>query len=186
MFFRSLYAIVALMFLSTPLFAVGTNFNVASVFNEGLSINGETDTVFGGPIIYTTTTLTIADAVLLDAQDGSQTFAGTFSGPATGQRGEITILGNPGATVEVFCTRIATMTDGAGGTFPVVMTSSTGSPEVLCNNLATPSQTITLAPPHTVNFGARLRGDLAVGFNGGDFSTANAGGSDVQIDAIYQ
>lgn len=105
--------------------------------------------------------------------------------------------GTNGYVIEVFCDTTATMTDGAGASIDVVSieaaeTSLAGTfagAGSACNGVAgaaATSLTLNTGVVDTFKFGGRIDGATAAAFVAGSYSTANAGGDDIQIDVFYQ
>lgn len=175
--------------------AATTNINAVALFLDAITLNGEVDMDFG-TIEFSAAPAGGDNADL--GTDGSIVYAGNFSGPGTGTAGSVTIAtGTDTYIIEVFCDATATMTDGAGASIDVVgieaaETSLAGTYAAAgsaCNGVAGAAATnLTLngGVVDTFKFGGRIDGATAAAFVAGSYSTAFAGGNDVQIDVFYQ
>lgn len=135
--------------------------------------------------------------------NGVINYAGNFAGSGTGTAGQVQITsGADGETVEVFCDTTATMVEGVGltATIDVVaieVVSETTGPQApgsgsACGGVGavTPATTMVLdiggGTADTFFLGGQIDGATASGFVAGTYSTANAGGDDIQVDINYQ
>lgn len=131
--------------------------------------------------------------------NGAIVYGGNFSGSGTGTAGAVDITaGSEGSTVEVRCDASATLTDGAGASIDLVSIEvvaegsegafGTGS---ACVNTSTVSTTmvldiVTTGAADRFSLGGQLDGSTVAAFTSGSYSTANAGGDDIQVDIFYQ
>lgn len=130
--------------------------------------------------------------------NGARSFAGNFNGTGAGVAGEVTVAGaSNGEVLEVYCDSTATLArSGGGGTIGLtgieaVVEGSTGAYGVggACNGIAGAAATTftyQLTTRDQVYFGARLDGATASGSINGSFSTANAGGNNIDVTIIRQ
>lgn len=176
--------------------AQSTNVDTTANFTAGVTLGNEQNFDFG--TIGFSGTPGVGDTVSLGT-DGSQSFAGNFSGAATGTPGRVDVTaGNNGQVVEVFCDQSATLTD-AGGTSSIDAVNIKVAPENATGTYAAAGQpcngtagaaansfTLGLGTLDTFIFGAQLDGSTTTGTLGGDYSTLNPGGDDVQVDVFYQ
>lgn len=176
--------------------AQSTNVDTTANFTAGVTLGNEQNFDFG--TIGFSGTPGAGDTVSLGT-DGTQTFGGNFSGAATGTPGRVDVTaGNNGQVVEVFCDQSATLTDAGGASsidavnIKVAPENATGSYAGAgqpCNGTAgaaANSFTLNLGTLDTFVFGAQLDGSTTTGTLGGDYSTLNPGGDDVQVDVFYQ
>lgn len=127
--------------------------------------------------------------------NGAIGYAGNFAGVGTGTAGEVEITtGTVGETVEIFCDAGATLTDGAGASIDVVGVEvafaagafGTGSG---CNGVggaAATTRVLAGGGADVILLGGQLDGTTAAAFVAAAYSTANAGGNNIQIDVFYQ
>lgn len=127
--------------------------------------------------------------------DASITYAGNFSGAGTGTAGEVEITtGTVGQTVEIFCDATATLTNGAGADIDVLGIEATFTPGAYgtgsaCNGVAGAAATTRVLAgggADVILFGGELDGATATAFVAGAYSTASAGGDNIQVDVFYQ
>jgi hypothetical protein len=127
--------------------------------------------------------------------NGAIAYAGNFSGGATGTAGEVNIAtGNVGATVEVFCDNVGTLTRTGGGSInvnniEVAFTGGALGSGSACNGVsgaAATTRVLAGGGADLILLGGRLDGATAAAFVGGSYSTANAGGDSIQVDVFYQ
>ena len=127
--------------------------------------------------------------------NGTITYAGNFSGAGTGTAGEVEITGGTvGQTVEIFCDVSATLARTGGGTInadDIRVSFTAGAPGAgsACNGVAGAAATTRVLAgggADVILFGGRLNGATAASFVAGSYSSANAGGNDIQVDVFYQ
>ena len=179
--------------LPMTVMAATTNLDVTTNFLQAITLGNEVNMDFGD-IEYTTTTLTAADIVTL-SPDNSMVAAGAFSSAATGTAGSVDVLtGQNGETLDVFCDATATMTDGASGSIDVtnivVAAEDNLAVTSACNGVggaatAAMSFVLNVGTLDTIAVGGTIDGATAASFAGGAYSTASAGGDNIQIDIVY-
>jgi hypothetical protein len=165
--------------------AATTNIDAVAKFVEAITLGNEVDMDFGqiefsgAPGAGDTVTLTTA---------GGVTYAGVFDGGGAGTAGSVEVtVGTVGETVDVFCDNTATMTRTGGGSIGVDnIQVNVGAGAVACQGIGSAATTRVLAGGDVFTFGGRINGATAAGFVAGDYSTANAGGDNIQIDVFYQ
>ena len=127
--------------------------------------------------------------------DGAIAYAGNFGGAGTGTPGEVEITaGDVGATVEIFCDVGAIMAEAGGGTIDVVSVGVSMAPAAFgalsaCNGTggaAATTHVLAGGGADVILLGGQIDGGTAVGFVAGAYSTATAGGDDIQVDVFYQ
>lgn len=178
----------------SPSSTIDTDVHWYAIFESSIAFSATQNMLFG-TIDYTT--INAADRANL-ATNGAMTYAGGFTGPATGTAGFATVTGvEPSVVLEVYCDTTATMTRTGGGSIQVTNLEvdpedglgaiGTGS---ACNGVAGAAAfTFTYATTtrDTVYIGGRVNGSTASGFgSGGSFSTANAGGDNVELIILNQ
>lgn len=179
--------------LPMTVMAATTSLDVTTNFLQAITLGNEVNMDFGD-IEYTTTTLTAADIVTL-SPDNSMVAAGAFSSAATGTAGSVDVLtGQNGETLDVFCDATATMTDGASGSIDVtnivVAAEDNLAVTSACNGVggaatAAMSFVLNVGTLDTIAVGGTIDGATAASFAGGAYSTASAGGDNIQIDIVY-
>ena len=128
--------------------------------------------------------------------DGSLAFGGNFSGAATGTAGSVDITaGASGATLQVQCDTTATMTETGGESINVTAIewaaegseAAAGSANA-CVGIGSTAGTFVLNPGtlDTISLGGTIDGSTASGgFTSAAYSTANAGGTAINVTVIY-
>lgn len=174
--------------------AATTNINATASFISAITLSG-TNMNFG-TVSYAAAP-GAGDTVSLGTNNAA-TFAGTFtSGGGTPTAGDVTVTaGSNGLTLEVRCDATATMTRTGGGQIGItgieVRTEAatgaygTGS---ACNGIAGAAATtmvLNIGTLDSFKFGGRIDGSTAVAFVAGSYSTANAGGNDIEVAVVYQ
>lgn len=178
------------VFFAQAAHAETTNLNSVVLFDSGVTLGNEQNLDFS--TINYSGVPGAGDTVAL-APDGTIIYAGIFSGSGLGTAGSVDVTaGNNGQVIEVFCDATATLSDGAGGTIDatieVAPEDALGTPQP-CNGVggaAAHSFTLNVGVLDTFVFGGMLDGSTAAGFSGGNYSTSNAGGDNVQVDVFYQ
>ena len=175
--------------------AATTNIDAVAVFLDAITLNGEVNMDFD--IVEFSAAPAAGDHADLGT-NGTIAYLGNFSGGGTGVAGSVTIAtGTNGQIIEVFCDTTATMTDGAGASIDVVLieaaaqnvTGTFAGAGSVCNGVAGAAATnLTMngGVLDTFKFGGRVDGATAAAFVAGSYSTAFAGGDDVQVDIFYQ
>lgn len=192
-------ALALLAILALPAAAGAQSANVPSNanFTAGVTLGNEQDFDFG--TINFSGAPGAGDTVSLGT-DGSQVFGGgNFSGSATGTPGRVDVTaGNNGQVVEVFCDQSATLSN-AGGTSSIDVVNIKVAPENATGSYAAagqPCNGVAGAPAHsftldlgvldTFVFGGQIDAATVSGTLGGDYSTQNPGGDDIQVNVFYQ
>lgn len=173
--------------------AATTNLDATATFLEAITLT-PTDMQFG-TIEYSAAPGAPADIVELGTDD-SITAGGVFSSSGgTIAAGEVAITGTDGATLDVACEAGGTLAEAGGGTIAldsVEVTTNVGQGAFGTGNACTGignvilSFVLDIGVEDSLRVGGRLDGATTVGFVAGAYSTANAGGDDVQIDVVYQ
>lgn len=173
--------------------AATTNIDVTAQFLGAITLGNEVDMDFG-TIEYSAAPAGGDTASL--GTNGAITYAGNFSGGGTGVAGEVEVTaGTVGQTVEIFCDSTATLTRVGGGSINAVGVEvdfgagSAFNGGADCNGVAgAAADTLVLAGggADVILLGAQLDGSTAAAFAAGNYSTANAGGNNIQVDVFYQ
>lgn len=182
--------------LPTIALAATTNIDAVAVFLDAITLGNEVDMDFD--TVEFSAAPAGGDTASLGT-DGAIVYAGNFSGGGTGVAGSVDVTGGTdGQTLEVFCDTTATMTDGGGASIDVVSieTVAEGSEGAFgtgnaCNGvLGAAATTMVLdiggGTADRFSFGGQVDGATAAAFVAGSYSTASAGGDDIQIDVFYQ
>lgn len=174
--------------------AATTNINATASFISAITLSG-TNMNFG--------TITYAaapgggDTVSLGTNSAA-IYAGTFTaGGGTPAAGDVTVTaGTNGQTLEVRCDTSAVMTRTGGGSINVtnieVRTEAatgafgTGSACAGIGGAAATTMVLNIGTLDSFKFGGRIDGSTAVAFVAGSYSTANAGGNDIEVAVVYQ
>jgi len=187
-------ALAAAVALPMGAYAATTNIEATANFLTAITLGGEVNMDFG--TIEFAALPGVGDTVTIGT-DGTLAFAGTFTGAATGTAGGVDITaGTDTSTVEVFCDASATMTRVGGGSIDVITiqadaenaTSGAGAGNN-CNGVGGAAATtlvLNVGTLDTFNFGGQIDGATAAAFVAGSYSTANAGGDNIQVDVFYQ
>ena len=135
-----------------------------------------------------------SDTVVLTTAGGI-TYNGTFSsgGSSTVAAGDVAIGGATGNVLNVSCATSGVLAQAAGSgritvnAIKVAKESATGSP-VTCAGTGTTvlSFTLTTTTDDQLKLGGTIDGSTQVSFAAGSYSTANTGGSAVNVDVVYQ
>ncbi len=178
-----------------PLSAIAatTNIDATATFLGAITLGNEVDMDFD--TIEFSAAPAGGDTASLGT-NGNITYAGNFSGAGTGIAGEVEVTaGTVGQTVEIFCDATATLAEAGGGTIDAVgievdfgAGSAYGSGSG-CNGVAgAAADTLVLAGggADVILLGGQIDGGTAAGFVAGVYSTATAGGDDIQVDVFYQ
>ena len=177
-----------------PAVEVDVQVDMTAVFRGILSIPEKTDMDFGE--MQVSGTIASGDWVNLGT-NAARSFTGNFNGAGAGTAGRIRVAGpSNGETIDVFCDSTARMTrSGGGGQIDVTgievaaETSrgnyGTGS---ACQGvaIAATSFSYTLDTRDELYFGGRINGGTASGQIRGNFSSANAGGNNIEIIVVRQ
>lgn len=175
--------------------AVTENIDAVASFLTAITLANVVDMDFG-TVEFSGAPTVLADQANLGT-DGSMTYGGVFSGSPTGTAGSVDITsGTNTSTVDVFCDATATMARVGGGfigltSIEAAAENATGAfgAAGACNGvggaLAT-SLVLDVGVLDTFVFGGRIDGSTAVAFVAGDYSTAFAGGDDIEVRVFYQ
>lgn len=194
--------VAALMVATAMAFPIGVvhatteNIDATATFLAAITLTGS-NLVFS-KVIYSAAPTVAGDFVRVGT-NGAATYGGVFSaGPgAATAAGDVTLTaGTDGETIEVRCDTTATMTDGAGASIDVTgieaaaenATAAYGGASA-CNGTGGAAATTLVLNLGTLDgfkFGGQVDGSTAAAWAGGSFSTANAGGDDIQVDVVYQ
>lgn len=176
-------------------YAASTNIDATANFRGAITLANEVDMDFGD-IDYTGAPAA-GDTVAIGT-DGNLTQGGNFSAGATGTAGSVDITaGADGLTVEIFCDASATMAEAAGGTIDVVNievategNEGAAGTANACAGMGSAATTMVLdiggGTADQIKLGGTIDGSTASSFVAGAYSTATAGGDDIQIDITYQ
>lgn len=171
------------------------NFSVAFATLVGFA--SQVDMQFGA--LSFTPPVTGSDTASLGT-NGAISYGGSF----TSQGGTVTpgsvLINNvqDGVTVEIYCDTTATLTKSGASSSSIQVTGIEAAAEdargaygagSACNGIAgAPATTMLYAAGSRDEFflGGRLNGATAASFADGDYSTANAGGDDIQVTVLNQ
>ena len=190
--FLMLTAAAAIVLPVSVVSAATTTIDATATFRQAISLTPVADMAFGQ--IEFASAPAGGDTAALNT-DGTMAYAGNFTGAATGTPGNVQInTGTDGEMVEVSCDATATMTDGSGASIQVTgigietEDNTGGTTGTACAGTGTPSLTFNLDLGNVDNLilGGTLDGSTAVSFTGGSYSTANAGGDDIEVQVVYQ
>lgn len=181
----------AVVALPVAVIAAPTSVESTATFRAAVSL--QTNNALEFSIVdYASPTVTGADTVVLNPQTGAATYNGQFSA-GTGAAvapGEVEILTSSADPASVYCSTSATLTDGGGNTIGVTgVNFYNGTSVVACAGTGTGagSFTLTAGGGDLIQIGGTLDGATASGGTivPANYSTANAGGSAIQVDVIY-
>ncbi|MCH2547456.1 MAG: hypothetical protein MK052_07595 [Alphaproteobacteria bacterium] len=194
---RKLTVLLALGAAAIPatVYAASTNIDATAEFRGAITLGNEVDMDFG--TIEYSAAPAAGDTIALGT-NGAITSGGNFSGPATGTAGSVDVTaGSDGVVVEIFCDATATMAETGGGTIDVTSIevategneAAAGSANA-CQGMSTAATTMTLdisgGSADRIVLGGTIDGSTASSFVAGSYSTATAGGDNIQIDVTYQ
>jgi len=170
--------------------AVDESVDVLATFRQAVALTEVNNVNFttGAPIEFSSTPAG-TDFVRL-ATDDSLIYSGVFSGPVTGQAGEVTINGSDSAPVWVSCSDQADMRNAAGTSTLVNMqikmnTGGNWGAGTDCNGVAATTLAYTLqAGTDTVLLGGEIIGNVTI--SGVAYSTALVGGVPAVLRVVYQ
>lgn len=175
--------------------ATTANFSVS--FNSLVGFSGQTDMQFGA--LGFALPVTGSDTVSLGT-NGTAAYAGNFSN----QGGTVTAgsvrMNNvqDGVTVEIYCDTSAILTKSGASSSSIQVTGIEAAAEntrgaygtgSACNGIGgAPATTMVYLAGTRDEFflGGRLNGATATSFADGSYSTANAGGNDIQVTVLNQ
>jgi len=190
---RLLMGALALIIPASGAIAATTTIEATAQFLNAIVLGNEVDMDFD--LIEFSAAPAGGDTASLGT-NGNIAYAGNFTGAGTGIAGEVEVTtGTVGQVVEIFCDSSGVLTDGAGASINVTNievdfgAGSAFGGGAACNGVAgAAADTLTLAGggADVVLFGGRLDGATAAAFVAGNYSTANAGGDNIQVDVFYQ
>lgn len=187
----ALFAAAAFLFPAAVVTAATTNLQATATFLAAITLT-PTDMQFGN--ITFTTTPGAGDTATL-ATDGGIAFAGDFaSGGGAVAAGDVAIVGSAGQTLDVSCdsSGVLAQASGAGrisvNQVRIANESAAAGGGAACQGVGTVVLSFTLTPAtdDQLKVGGRIDGATQVSFAAGDYSTANAGGTSIQVDVVYQ
>ncbi len=180
------------MVLPAAVHAASTTIDATADFRAAITLGNEVDMQFG--TIETSGVPTGSTATI--GTDGSLSFAGNWTGAATGTAGSVDITaGSAGQTVEVRCDATGTLSDGTDTVdlinveiIDVDNAGATGAGNACVGSGGASVMTYVLGSgTDTLALGGQLDGGTATDAAiAGSYSTANAGGTAVTVDVIYQ
>lgn len=191
----------ALMVATAIAFPIGVvnattqNIQATATFMAAITLTGSN--MAFSKVIYSAAPTVAGDFVKVGT-NGAATYGGVFSaGPgAATSAGDVTLTaGTNGQTIEVRCDITATMTNGAGASIDVTdievnkedATAAHGSGAncLGTGGAAATTLVLNLGTLDSFKLGGMVDGSTAAAWAGGSFSTANAGGNDIQVDVVY-
>lgn len=175
-----------------PPVSINISVDASAVFHKDVSISSTTNMDFGN-ISYTGTPASGHTASM--GTNGNISYAGSFSGNATGTAGRIGLTGvNNGTTLEIYCSQTAVLSNGAGSTITlngIEAASETGRAAfgggLTCHGIAGAAAgtfSFTSGTRDEVYIGGRLDGATVTGSFGGNYSTANGGGTPISVIVV--
>lgn len=187
-----LLAAALAVFPVAPCFALTTSLDALASFLTVLVLTPSA--MQFGTVSYSAAPTVAGDHVRLGT-NSSATYGGVFTaGGGITAAGDVLIAGTYGSVIDVSCEATATMTNGTGASIDITdievaresATAAFGG-GVACGGIGSNvlSWTLTLTTDDNLKVGGQINGSTAVAWAGGSFSTANAGGSDIQIDIVY-
>lgn len=189
--FMLLCAAAAIIVPASLVKATSTNLQAQARFLAAIQLT-PSDMQFGNvtygaaPSAGDTTTL---------STDGGISYAGTFTGGGgTIAAGDVAISASPGQRMDVSCNDTGMLAQDAGpgriaiNDVRVANESAAAGGGSACAGIGTVVLSFTLTPSSDdqIKIGGRIDGATQVAFAAGDYSTTNAGGSNILIDVIYQ
>lgn len=177
-----------------PTQSITVNVDAFAVFNKDVAITGTTDMDFG--IVNYTGTPGPGDEARMGT-NGSIGYTGGFNGTGSGTSGRVELSGVPnGTTLEVYCSNAAVLSNGMGSSIQLTdievaregRLRNFGS-NPTCNGLtgaAAMTYSFRSGTRDEIFFGGRLDGGTMTGSAGGNYSTANAGGSPIDAVVVIQ
>lgn len=174
-------------------YAADQNVDVLASFRQALTLTKNQDVDFtpGATFIDFAGTPAGTDLVNL-ATNNAITYGGVaFSGPATGQAGDISISGDGASAVNISCTTGATLAEAGGATVSVnamEISMNTGdafgAADDTCAGLGTSPLSHTLDGTDVILLGGRVVGNGTI--ITAAYSTATAGGTPATVRVVYQ
>lgn len=172
--------------------AADQDVEVLATMRQAISLTKNLDVDFSSvdPIDFTGTPAG-TDFVQLGS-NGAITYAGAaFSGPSTGQAGDVDINGDGTSGVDISCTATATLAEAGGATITanqMQISMNTGdafgSADYTCAGLGTTPHSYTLTGTDTILMGGRLVGNGTI--IAGAYSTATGAGVAATVRVVYQ
>lgn len=166
--------------------------DASGVFRKDVSISSSTNMDFG--VVEFSGTPGASERADMGT-NGTISYAGTFTGSASGTPGSVTLSGvNNGTTLDVYCSQTATLKKAGGNS--IDLTGIEVKPEnargaygtgSACNGISGASamtMTYTSGSNDQLYIGGRLNGSTISGTLGGSYSTSNAGGSRIAVTVV--
>ncbi|MCP5405835.1 MAG: hypothetical protein H6922_06415 [Pseudomonadaceae bacterium] len=184
----------AVMMMTGVAHAVDQDVEVDAEFRQALSLtlNNDIDFTPGATYIeYTTGSIDAADFITLGTNDTVAYVDDAFSGPTTGQAGDVSINGATGADVNISCTTGATISDGTNtlsvDQMQVSMNTGDafGAADYTCAGLGTTPHSYTLTGTDNILMGGRIVGNSGT-ITDSVYSTTNASGVAATVRVVYQ
>lgn len=185
-------ALAVLVLPGGVLYAATTNVGATASFLSAITLT-PTNMQFGKitfgatPGGSDTVTLTTANAI---------SYAGTFAsgGSSTVAAGDVAITGTAGNVLNVSCSASGVLAQAAGAgritvnAVKVANESAAAGGGNACAGTGTTVLTFTLTATtdDQLKLGGVIDGATQVSFGAGAYSTANSGGSSIQVDVVYQ
>lgn len=192
---KIIIASAAVASITSSAYAATTNIDALVNFVAAITLGNEVDMDFSS-VAFSGAPTIAGDNVQLGTDD-SITYNGVFQAgiaPAP-TAGEVEITaGNVGATVDIECDATAVMSDGAGNSIGVANIEITDTAGAFgagnaCAGIGSTAMSRVLAGggADVLYLGGEIDGSTVGGtFGAGAYSSANAGGDDIQIDVNYQ
>lgn len=166
--------------------------DASAVFNKDVAITATSDMDFG--TIEFNGTPGGGDFANMGT-NGNIGYAGNFTGSGSGSPGGLTLAGVPnGTSLQVFCSQAATLSNGSGSSINLtdIEVAAEGSVGAYgsgsgCNGIAGSAAltfSFTAGSTDEVFVGGRLNGGTISGSLDGSFSTANGGGTPIEVSVV--
>ncbi|MFH1158503.1 MAG: DUF4402 domain-containing protein [Pseudomonadota bacterium] len=174
----------------TAVVAATTNFDALASFASALTLDTEVPMDFAN--WYYGHAPGAGDTIALGT-DASVTPSANFStNGGVPVAGSVSVHGVAAFPIEVTCSATATLAEAGGGTIDAVeieVTDTAGGAAFGTGDACDPVTPVVynlVAGEAVLKFGGKLDGATAAGFVTGAYSTATLGGSDIQVDVVYQ
>lgn len=190
---KKITAAVAVVALAAGVtYAADQTVDVTATFRQAISLTKNFDMDFSSVSAIDYAGTPAGTDLVQMGTDGNITYGGTaFSGPSTGQPGDVDISGDGASAVDISCSTGATMAETGGATVTVdqiqlsMNTGDTfGSADYTCAGVGTTPHSYTLTGTDTILLGGRLVGNATI--TNGAYSTATAGGTAATVRVVYQ
>lgn len=190
---KKITAAVAVVALAAGVtYAADQTVDVTATFRQAISLTKNFDMDFSSVSAIDYAGIPAGTDLVQMGTDGNITYGGTaFSGPSTGQPGDVDISGDGASAVDISCSTGATMAETGGATVTVdqiqlsMNTGDTfGSADYTCAGVGTTPHSYTLTGTDTILLGGRLVGNATI--TNGAYSTATAGGTAATVRVVYQ